>query len=540
MFTNKGRNLQAKAQTGVQLQFTKISLGDGALNGSAIADLTNLKNTIVNLPIERLRTLSGGRAEVAGILSNQSLTSGFYYRELGLFALDPQEGEILYCYGNSGNLAEYIPASGGADVIEKQIVIQTIVGNATNITAVIDTSLVYATVSDMNLAIQQNLTDSKAYTNTEIDLIEQQITDLENQLGLLTSLETEQKANLVAAINELKSSLTTHLAESSAHVYYADDTGSANAKAVAISPVTVYVKGLGISFTNKTVNTDAATLNVNGLGAIPILKSNGSALTSGNLKANSVYTVRYNGTSFILQGEGGEYGTATAGDVLVGTTIGTEKGLVNGALALTGNATAAQVLSGQTFYNSNAKIKLTGTMPSKAAATITPGTTDQTIAGSQYLSGIQTILGDADLVASNIKNGVTIFGVGGSAIVPVISPGIAMSVGFAPSAIPVKSSNYYFEQSKLKEITVKFSGTVRVRFNFVNGNYGAVARIYVNDVARGIRRDAAYNINITYDEDLFVNAGDKVQIYAAQENSGALVSQFSLNIADTSFSTVTL
>lgn len=267
MFTNKGRNLQAKAQTGVQLQFTKISLGDGALNGSAIADLTNLKNTIVNLPIERLRTLSGGRAEVAGILSNQSLTSGFYYRELGLFALDPQEGEILYCYGNSGNLAEYIPASGGADVIEKQIVIQTIVGNATNITAVIDTSLVYATVSDMNLAIQQNLTDSKAYTNTEIDLIEQQITDLENQLGLLTSLETEQKANLVAAINELKSSLTTHLAEDATttkkgHVQLSNSiTGTSEAKAVTEKALkTVYDE---VRTKQKGITSLVAGANIN-------------------------------------------------------------------------------------------------------------------------------------------------------------------------------------------------------------------------------------------------------------------------------------
>lgn len=231
MFTNKGRNLQAKAQTGVQLKFTKIALGDGQLAGSAIADLTKLKNLVLNIPIERLRTLSGGRAEVAGILSNQSLNSGFYYRELGLFAMDPQEGEILFCYGNAGNLADYIPASGGPDVIERQIVIQTIVGNATNITAVIDSSLVYATVSDMNLSLQQNLEASKEYTNTEINTIELAIESLETQLGQLTNLETAQKTNLVAAINELKQALVTHLAEDAStskkgHVQLSDATNS--------------------------------------------------------------------------------------------------------------------------------------------------------------------------------------------------------------------------------------------------------------------------------------------------------------------------
>ena len=50
----------------------------------------------------------------------------------------------------------------------------------------------------------------------------------------------------------------------------------------------------------------------------------------------------------------------------------------------------------------------------KAAATITPGTSNQTIAAGTYLTGTQTIAGDADLVAGNIKSGVQIFGVTGN------------------------------------------------------------------------------------------------------------------------------
>lgn len=45
--------------------------------------------------------------------------------------------------------------------------------------------------------------------------------------------------------------------------------------------------------------------------------------------------------------------------------------------------------------------------------TITPGTSDKTIAASRYLTGVQTIKGDANLVAENIKSGVSIFGVSG-------------------------------------------------------------------------------------------------------------------------------
>lgn len=65
--------------------------------------------------------------------------------------------------------------------------------------------------------------------------------------------------------------------------------------------------------------------------------------------------------------------------------------------------------------------KYTGSMSEKAAATYTPGTSDQTIAANQYLVGVQTIKGDANLLASNILKNVTIFGVTGSLALPSIS-----------------------------------------------------------------------------------------------------------------------
>ena len=50
----------------------------------------------------------------------------------------------------------------------------------------------------------------------------------------------------------------------------------------------------------------------------------------------------------------------------------------------------------------------------KAAATYTPSTSNQTIAAGTYCSGAQTIKGDSNLVAGNIKSGVSIFGVAGT------------------------------------------------------------------------------------------------------------------------------
>ena len=76
------------------------------------------------------------------------------------------------------------------------------------------------------------------------------------------------------------------------------------------------------------------------------------------------------------------------------------------------NAAAGDLLSGKTAYAGG--VKLTGTIPSQGAQTITPGTSDQTIAAGKYLSGAQTVLGDPNLLPENIAQGVSLFGVAGA------------------------------------------------------------------------------------------------------------------------------
>ena len=81
---------------------------------------------------------------------------------------------------------------------------------------------------------------------------------------------------------------------------------------------------------------------------------------------------------------------------------------------------ANKLVSSYTAHGADGEA-VTGSITSKTAATYTPTTTDQTIAAGQYLSGAQTISGDANLLSENIKENVTIFGVTGS-----LSPGGAV------------------------------------------------------------------------------------------------------------------
>jgi hypothetical protein len=93
--------------------------------------------------------------------------------------------------------------------------------------------------------------------------------------------------------------------------------------------VTAYAAGQRLSFQSHVISGSNPTLKVGTLTALPVRKPNGNA---AKIESGGLYTVIVNigATAFILQGEGGEYGDAVAGDVLLGKTIGTENGLVTG------------------------------------------------------------------------------------------------------------------------------------------------------------------------------------------------------------------
>lgn len=100
----------------------------------------------------------------------------------------------------------------------------------------------------------------------------------------------------------------------------------------------------------------------------------------------------------------------------------------------------------------------TSQLTAKAAATYTPTTADQTIASGQYLTGAQTIKGDANLLAENIKDGVTIFGVtgtytggggGGSYTVTVTLTNPRHSTHFASFDIYEQLSDSYYDMGEL-------------------------------------------------------------------------------------------
>ena len=136
--TTAGLIVLAKGVAGQKINYTKIVLGDGYLEeGQTPRTLTGVVSPKATVDITKLKINGDGTVAVGGIFTNGDETDGFYYRELGLYAEDPdpEVGEVLYCYGNCGDLAEWIPPSGGATIVEKTIDIVTAIGTATNVTA---------------------------------------------------------------------------------------------------------------------------------------------------------------------------------------------------------------------------------------------------------------------------------------------------------------------------------------------------------------------------------------------------------------------
>lgn len=83
---------------------------------------------------------------------------------------------------------------------------------------------------------------------------------------------------------------------------YAADAGANDTYVISVTPApTAYVTGQVFRFKANTANTGAATLNVNGLGAISIVKNVSTALDTGDVLAGQIIEVVYNGTNFVLQ-----------------------------------------------------------------------------------------------------------------------------------------------------------------------------------------------------------------------------------------------
>lgn len=245
-----------------------------------------------------------------------------------------------------------------------------------------------------------------------------------------------------------------HEADYTTQIPYATTSGSANTYTVSTNPALPdLVAGVAISVKIHGQNTGASTLNWNGKGAKAIKKANGADVGSGNLKLDGVYTLRYDGVNFILQGEGGEYGTASPNDVRSTKTVGTESGVEQGTLDLTN----------LTSINLKKNVVVDGVTGKLYSTTLTAG--------------------EVEVIASNTQKNTD-----------------------ATAYTKIKEIQIF-----------QSATSIRVSFDYgswVNGQQVA-ARVYINDSPVGIERLTTSGSTVTVTEDFSnINIDDKIQIFA--------------------------
>lgn len=172
------------------------------------------------------------------------------------------------------------------------------------------------------------------------------------------------------------------------------DTGSLNACAITSGmPVSAYANGQVFFFTSNNTNTGACTLNVNGLGPVPIYAS-GEALPAGAITAGNVYAVAYLSGQFVLvAGSGSAGGSAGASFTFTfnGTTV-----FNSGQTAIPGVATDA---SGAVIGGASAAIAHgLGALPTSARLLLVKTASDATdpvVGIGQHVAAEQFFIVDA-------------------------------------------------------------------------------------------------------------------------------------------------
>ena len=137
--TKKGLDLNSAANAAQKaVIFTKIIVGDGDVpSDTSIGDLTAVVSPKMTLEITNKENLGNGHFTIRATLGNEELESGFYAKEIGVYAKLDGDVEVLYAYTNGGNYVDYIPDKSSP--IDAQIFnIDVIIGNLQQATILIN------------------------------------------------------------------------------------------------------------------------------------------------------------------------------------------------------------------------------------------------------------------------------------------------------------------------------------------------------------------------------------------------------------------
>lgn len=243
VITNKGQALLAKMIAGEgSVEFTKVSASSTAYTDAQLEGLISLSNVKQTSLISKITRTNGVAIKVEAAFTNTELTAGYYMKALGLYAVDPDDGEILYAVTRetSGNC--YMPAYNGITVSGAYVQLVTTVGNAENVSLEVDQAAV-ATIGDIQ-DLQKQIADLEAFIGySDEDIFGVEVDFVNKKFTRLSGAVNRTPGAAFDSINTFGGRKRCNVADDgTVTAYYGDSGYTTTGKNAAGTPVQVMVE----------------------------------------------------------------------------------------------------------------------------------------------------------------------------------------------------------------------------------------------------------------------------------------------------------
>ena len=157
--TNAGKNLLSKIAVAgtIPLEITRCAVGEGVLVPPADwHELTDLINRTHWMSILNHDVVAPGETLIVCQLTSSDIPVQLSLYEVGIYAIDPDLGEILYAYSYTST-PDVIPPGGGSSAVIQRFELRTIIGDADVVVINVDDSAA-ATIGQiqaLSIGVQQ-------------------------------------------------------------------------------------------------------------------------------------------------------------------------------------------------------------------------------------------------------------------------------------------------------------------------------------------------------------------------------------------------
>lgn len=136
--TDKGRALIAKLVGGSQLSLSRVMVGSGSCPDDT--EPKTLTDLVAPVAAATTTTPTYDGSSVKMIIEyrsdlNGGLDHGFWIREFGVYAYDPDDGEVLIYYGCLGDYPQWVSAASNTGVDVRRFPVCIVIGDDLGVTA---------------------------------------------------------------------------------------------------------------------------------------------------------------------------------------------------------------------------------------------------------------------------------------------------------------------------------------------------------------------------------------------------------------------